>query len=1524
MDYSKYIGLPYKDNGRDETGLDCWGLVCLFYKNELNIELPSYTELYSGGTDATIPEIILAHKSNWIEQGIGKVGDVCLFNIFGEPAHVGIFLGSGRFLHVRENQDSVIESLTSVKWSKRFVGFYKYSQADIVPVTGRPHPLKLATSQDLVVAGTTLQDFVESINSKYNISERLASKILVLVDDKVIPKADWSTTVIQKDQVVAYKTIPQRGQTGRLLLLLAVAVAVPYIAKTLAPGLAASAGAANATWGAKFAFSAFKMALTAAGQALVNAISPVREQKALSVADPGSAQAVSLFSGTSNSTNKFGAIPVVLGKARITGMNGAVPFVDTVPQSSLLHMIIVWGFGPLLVDDIRIGTNPIESYYDREFAQSIPGPVTLPGFPTDSYTQFDKIYGGDVEVSPLSPVELVNNVEDGNPWQSTVLENPCSEIAVSFTCPEGMRQLVISGAEAGAILPATANVEIQIRRYETDPATDGEPWENTSNYFVDNYASTTASNTVNFSVGYDKTFTGNIANNLWDGTEYIYYSAALFRKYTICLVPGGGIDTIAGAASMYQNLDPTGPLLEAYKSGNYGSLIGLDNAKYSWEPAVPSSFIKLYSFVINTTGRIEENTLVNHLTGKYNYYGLEIQTNVVTELQYDESGNASPYPWGTRVRIKTGSVVMNTAAPTQSGTVYPVVDSLSFVGGSVINVADDAAWAPLLKNKGIWTNDGSTEINLVKTSVEFKWDGMYTITGAADDEGAVYIDNVKILEITAPGYRSTISQPVFLKAGVYPVRVIAKNSGGYAAAIGFEITYTADGATNVQPSGSTLLSFGSSGLAYKRKDAFNYTHRFRNLPRGRYQVRARRVNSDNTEPASDRRNYHRVQIISVVGYDYYDSEGLPVRPIKDLPGTGLNKAHLAKTAIRIQSSNKANGTIDGVNAVVQTLCRVWDAQTQRWIPNRPSSNPAALFLYVLTHPANAYRIEAHEIATKIDLPALQDWYVFCETPDTSRGKPVLEYNGIVTGFQSVLDTLQDICAAGLASPNYVDGKWTVVVDKPRTSVVQYFTPHNSWNFESIKVLPQLPHAFRVSFQNRDKAYQTDEIIVYNYGYTSTTATIFEELNLPGVTNLAQAKYMARWHLAQLKLRPERYSLNTDFEYLICNRGDVVRVTHDVPRWGTGSGRIKAIAASALSLTEPVQLSPGIEYVIRIRLNTGLSKQYKVAPVESLDFYDYLELTNSINDNGSLASVNLSGVEVDNLFMCGELGKETQELVVLSIETLENFGAKISLTDYSPQIYTADLSDAGELPAYNSNITGRNTEILQKTITKAPKIIGVTSSSFISEEISTGIYQNTAVISYANSPGLTEHATRVQLEVQLGSVTYENNPPQLYTVGKEAGSFTVQNLKSRTMYKFRARYANAAGTIVGPWSDTYYSTIEGRTQNSYSVGTVLLDLEGTYIVATPTSDIAKPADFKTYEFRLYKDTGTEDFWELDTSTNNIIVTLSTTSGRFNLLDMPLPRISTEGITYRVACRPVDNNNNYSSESALGTIVVKTIQ
>lgn len=1499
MNYNNYIGLPYLSNGRTESGIDCWGLVRLFYKQELNIELPSYNDLYSDASSPEVSEVIKQYRDTWSSIATANPGDVCLFNIYGEPAHVGIYIGDNKFLHAREGRDSVVESLFSPQWSKRFQGFFKYTEQSSIAVTGIPHPLKSQALYDWTAAGTTVEDCANFINTKYSISQRLAKKLVLFVDGQIIPQDKWATTILQLGQVVTYKSVAEGRNATRLLLTIVVvyiALQTGYYAvgneSIFAAGATGEAAAANLAANG-FTFSATVTATNIAGSALVNAIAPIRMPG--QGADPGSAASLNLFTGASNQANRFGAIPVVLGKMRVTGLLGATPYVDTLSDTSIINLLLIWGFGPLSVTDIQIGTNPIENYYnklEKEFAQDTPIPVTLKGYADESTADFDKLYGRDVEQQQVG-ILLTKNAEDGNPWQNVVFAQADStSVDIAFTFPEGMRQLVVSGDGAGDIREANAAVEVQIRRYNTDTQT-WPAWVARPTYVLGDYNATTATanayTDVLSAVTYSNTATGEIVQ--------------LYQWYTYALSSTGEVVRFDGAATDAQYGEPSTELVNFYKTGSYSSLLGNDaeTATYKRLPILPAGCIKLYT-ICNFEGAIVET--IDHTTANFNYSGLDLTTEVIYN-NYGSGQDGYVTPIGTKINISSGAIYGQILNQPTSGTKRTIFNSRQNIPGT-ITPSSYSGWSSFLKDNGVWkAGSGLPGGSLVEfnetVSVTFPVAGYYYIEASADDEGAVYIDSRLAVAVPKPGYNSTVGNLFYVEQGTFPVRVYGKNSGGGAASVACVITYTENGGLNNLATPDTLLTFGTPGFYYKRKDAFNFVYKIKNLPAGKYEIQVRRANDDAAEPADNLRNYNKVSLLSATAY----TNGKPMRSI---PNT-----YLARTALRIQSTSKANGSVDGVNAIVQTIALDWNAATQSWV-ERPTSNPASLFLYVLTHPGNAYRIKREDIYTQIDMPSIQAWHEYC----SDNG---FEFNSIITQTQSVMDVLKDICASAKASPTFVDGKWSVVIDKPRSYVTQHFTPHNSWGFESSKALPRVPDAFRVTFANRDRAYQADEIFVFNFGKTLATTEIFEELSLPGVTNAKQAKHLARWHLAQIKLRPEVYTINVDFEYLVCNRGDLVRVSHDVPLWGTGTGRVTGIIGSTIKLSEPVNLESGKTYQIRFRVNS-ISTQpgsdsvlRTLTAIPTTGWYDEIILTEA---PGNL-------VETDNLYMLGEISKESQQLVVLSIEPADNVSARLTLADYSPQIYSFDVNSDVELPSYDANITGQSIPIVQNTITKAPIILSAISDSNLSEEISSGIYQNILIVSFGNVPNLTDQAKKIQLQVALGDAEFDSGSLiGVYEADKSAGNITVSGLKTLTIHKLRARYVNSTGTVSGPWSDIFYVSNGGKTDNISIVDAIDIVLDGTSLVATVANVTDKPNNFKTYEYRFYKDTGVEDFWELDPVTNGIIVVQSMASARLDLLEVPPPRMSATGVTYRVACRVLDNNNNYSSASAIGIYVLTTIQ
>lgn len=1515
MNYDKYVGIPYLVNGRDYSGIDCWGLVCLYYRDELGIELPSYQEAYENPAETRVEKAISLYKNSWNSTTTPDVGDVVLFNIYGEPRHIGIYVGNNMFLHSRDNKDSVIESLASPRWASRIEGIYKYANTSAIQVVGAPHPLKTQIIREWTVVGTTVQDFVNYTKEKYSVSPAFESQLIIAVDGKPIPQAEWATTVLQKDQILAYKSVPAGDNPLRLIVMFAVIIFAPELAGELLATETTTAAAVIQAGG--WTFRAVTLAIQFAGMALVNAIFPVRQPDGPN--NPGSPGQMNLFTGGANQGNRFGSIPVVLGRMRATGLLGATPYVETAPDTNLLNLLIVWGFGPLSIENLCSGSIPIEDYYADNIANDVPRPQTIYGTGQEDVAAFNKLYGSDIEQINKG-VELVNNIVSGaNPWVAVEFVQQSTSVEIALTCPEGMRAV---NTKNGNVQVAEANIEVQIGK-----------WNGTQFVY---------SSTAPYSLGLGS------SSNQWSTVIQSSYIPAydeygvnqdLYQYTIIALLPGGSAQAYRGAATDIVGANPSSSLQNLYKQGSYAKLLGTD-ADYTYLPTIPNGAYKLYT--IRTHGRDSTAGMVitdhrsDYTSQDLTVTGLGITTTAATVDVDDGNGNYSPAPTGgINVTIAGGSITPANGDSVTAVLAEETILTSRYISSNNSNISTTGTsrdWSSLLNTYGIWNNSaGSSPWEVVSTisAGYFKYTGWYTVEASADDEGLIAIDGNTVVTMPYGGGGGTVKNWVYLEKGSHTVKVRGLNSGvninGDLRGLAFVITYV-PGGLNPQSNTFTKFDFGINGFYEKRKDPFNFSYKFTQLPLGRYAVRARRINADTveiTEGDTTVHYYHKVIFSSAACFNN-------TNPIVDPPGCAL-----AKTAIRIQSTSKANGQIDGINAILQTRGKNWNKTTQRWDLEVPINNPASLFLYVLTHPANAYRLTLAEagvnasgigVGTKINWAKLQEWHEFCESGNPS-GKP-LTYNSIVTNTISIMDILRDICACGMASPQYSDGKWTVVIDKPRSYTSQYFTVYNSWGFEATKTLPRVPHAFRITIPDQSIAYQANEFYVYNYGYNAdgtggkTKATLFESLQLPGVTSQEQATFMARWHLAQLALRPETYTLNTDFEYLVCQRGDVIKVTHDVPQWGVGAGRIKnpQVGSTTISLTEPLYLTTGKSYQILIRTNSqsnteGITKN--ITTIATTGYYDTVTITSAITVN--------DGLETDNLFMFGEVNKVTQQLVVLSIEPSTNASAKLTLVDYSPQIYTADLT---QLPIYDANITPISPFVVLNTITDAPIITSIISNSPLSQEISNGIYRNVAIISFSNPADLTKNAEVIQVQVIDSTASFGSTSlNDLYYVNKEQGSIVINDLITGGVYKVRARYANQMGTISGPWSDISFFTNIGKDTNYFSATGLYLDLDDVYLVATPIN-VTKPSDFDHWEFKIYKDTGSADFWDTTPTLTDGILNIQTVtgydSGRFDLRNQHKPIISTSGINYRVACRAVDRNGNYSDTSTLNSILVKTIQ
>lgn len=129
-----YVGLPYRDKGRDRAGADCWGGARMVLAEVFGQHLPDYSDAYTTAEDrhsvAAAVEAGLA--DGWIRVEQPRAGDLLTISIAGRPWHCGVMVNPLQFLHWpppdKQGRQllACVERLDSPHWSARKKEFHRY------------------------------------------------------------------------------------------------------------------------------------------------------------------------------------------------------------------------------------------------------------------------------------------------------------------------------------------------------------------------------------------------------------------------------------------------------------------------------------------------------------------------------------------------------------------------------------------------------------------------------------------------------------------------------------------------------------------------------------------------------------------------------------------------------------------------------------------------------------------------------------------------------------------------------------------------------------------------------------------------------------------------------------------------------------------------------------------------------------------------------------------------------------------------------------------------------------------------------------------------------------------------------------------------------------------------------------------------------------------------------------------------------------------------------------------------------
>ena len=531
--------------------------------------------------------------------------------------------------------------------------------------------------------------------------------------------------------------------------------------------------------------------------------------------------------------------------------------------------------------------------------------------------------------------------------------------------------------------------------------------------------------------------------------------------------------------------------------------------------------------------------------------------------------------------------------------------------------------------------------------------------------------------------------------------------------------------------------------------------------KGQYDVRVRRISKDETKDT----------VFSTLQWT-------ALRSISDDPPIEF-PLPLAMTAIDIKASEQLSQVVSTLNGLCESEVQVYDGSSWNTGYGR---NPASMVRLALQGPARRSPAGNDEL----DLDAISDFAEFCDTNEYN-------FDHIHDSRRGLWDLLSDICAVARAKPINLDGKWSVVFDDGKQVIRQHFSPLNASGFSMQRSYADPPHGFRITFANEEADYNRDERIVYNDGYTDVNATNLPTLNPVGITNREHIYKFGRFHLAQTLLRREIWTFTTGFEYLVIRKpGHRVSVQHDVLVVGLTSARV-----IGRTLNETGQ-------VIGIKVDAPIHFYYEATWGIKIRTSENAHVIAKLTNRGGAASeaINeltfttpMSGIQIGDLVSVGEAGREYIDGLVTSLESEDDFSARLSLVPFQEGVYQAET---GPIPPFDSRISR-----LFSISALVMVIVRVTSDREVGRIIG-DIYEPGILIEVRP---LNNISARIECEIRPSNTGEQYKPAEERHQARN--SIEIGGVETGNLYDLRLRWATE-DMRVGPWAYINAHEVEGAS------------------------------------------------------------------------------------------------------------------
>lgn len=338
----------------------------------------------------------------------------------------------------------------------------------------------------------------------------------------------------------------------------------------------------------------------------------------------------------------------------------------------------------------------------------------------------------------------------------------------------------------------------------------------------------------------------------------------------------------------------------------------------------------------------------------------------------------------------------------------------------------------------------------------------------------------------------------------------------------------------------------------------------RNVVPGQYEVRLRRLTSDETDDRA----------VSQINWD----------ALKTYQSDSVDYTGQKRLGMIIKASGQLQGSIDTFNAIASARVPAWNGSA--WT-TQATNNPAWLFLWFARGKTLAGRriFGAGLPDNRIDIEGLKVFGAWCTAKN-------LTFNAVLDRAINCAEALQLIARAGRGAPTWASGKLGVVWDVGNQPAVAVFGMGNiKRNSFSVQYITgKLADEIVVSFINPALNWQQDTVRVPVAGTVNPERPVTVEFF--GCTDRDLAGAEANLIAAAQTYRRRRITWDTDFEGLVVQRGDVVILSHDLTQWAY-SGRLVAGDGITLTLDRMVPFSPFELHYIGVVFPNGYYEIFNV-------------------------------------------------------------------------------------------------------------------------------------------------------------------------------------------------------------------------------------------------------------------------------------------------------------------------------------------